>query len=77
MTGFIFEPDFGWLVLSVFAGGLEMVFGYFLYEFFVLVGPGAIAEVPVNIGQMSIGLIVAIPVVRVVWRYLPDLRRAI
>ena len=77
LTGFIFEPNFGWMIVSILAGGLEMVSGYFLYEFFVLIGPGAIAEVPINIGQMSVGLIVAVPVVRVVWRYLPDLRKAI
>jgi len=78
LTGFILEPFFGWMLISVLIGGLEMVFGYFLYEFFVLgFGFAAAAEVPVNIGQMSVGLIVAIPVVRVVWRYLPDLRKII
>jgi hypothetical protein len=78
LTGFIFEPDFGWMIVSIFAGGLEMVLGYFLYEFSVLsLGLAAAAEVPVNIGQMSVGLIVAIPVVRVVWRYLPYLRKAL
>jgi len=75
LTGFLFEPEFGWTVVSILAGGLEMVLGYFLYEYFVLIGPGAIAEVPINIGQMTVGLIVAVPVVKVVWRYLPDLRR--
>lgn len=77
LTGFTFEPSFGWMIVSILAGGLEMVTGYFLYQFFVLIGPGAVVEIPVNIGQMIIGLIVAVPVVRVVWRYLPDLRRAV
>ncbi|RLI23830.1 hypothetical protein DRO58_08300 [Candidatus Bathyarchaeota archaeon] len=75
LTGFLFEPEFGWTVVSILAGGLEMVSGYFLYEYFVLIGPGAVAEVPINIGQMVVGLVVAVPVVKVVWRYLPDLRR--
>lgn len=75
LTGFLFEPEFGWTVVSILIGGSEMVLGYFLYEYFVLVGPGAIAEVPINIGQMTVGLVVAVPVVKMVWRYLPDLRR--
>ena len=73
LTGFVFEPEFGWLILTILVGGLEMVTGYFLYEQFFL-GVVAIAEVPVNIGQMTVGLIVSIPVVRAVWRSLPSLR---
>jgi len=73
LVGFVFEPEFGWLVLAILVGGLEMVTGYFLYEQFFL-GVAAIAEVPVNIGQMTVGLIVSIPVVRAVWRSLPSLR---
>jgi len=73
LTGFVFEPEFGWLILTILVGGLEMVTGYFLYEQFFL-GVAAIAEVPVNIGQMTVGLIVSIPVVRAVWRSLPSLR---
>jgi len=73
LMGFLFEPEFGWFVFAVLIGGLEMVAGYFLYEQFFL-GVLAIAEIPVNIGQMTIGLIVSIPVVRAVWRYLPSLK---
>jgi len=73
LMGFIFEPEFGWLVLTILVGGLVMVTGYFLYEQFFL-GVAAIAEIPVNIGQMTVGLIVSIPVVRAVWRSLPSLR---
>jgi uncharacterized membrane protein len=51
-----------------------MVTGYFLYEQLFL-GVFALAEVPVNIGQMTIGLVVAIPVVKVVRRALPQLKR--
>ena len=73
LTGFIFDPEFGWLVFTIIVGGLVMVTGYFLYEQFFL-GVAAVGEIPLNIGQMSIGLIVAIPLVRAVRRYLPSLR---
>jgi len=73
LTGFAFEPEFGWLILTILVGGLEMVTGYFLYEQFFL-GVAAIAEIPVNIGQMTVGLVVSVPVVRAVWRSLPSLK---
>jgi len=73
LMGFVFEPEFGWLILVIFVGGLEMIIGYFLYQQFFL-GVVAIAEIPVNIGQMTVGLIVSIPVVRAVWRALPSLK---
>ncbi len=73
LMGFVFEPEFGWFILVIFVGGLEMVVGYFLYEQFFL-GVAAIAEIPINIGQMIVGLIVSIPIVRAVWRALPSLR---
>jgi uncharacterized membrane protein len=72
-VGHKFEPEFGWLVLAIFLGGLEMVAGYFLYEQFVM-GTAAILEVPVNIGQMLVGLILAIPVAKAVYRALPTLK---
>jgi uncharacterized membrane protein len=73
LMGFIFEPEFGWLILVIFVGGLEMVIGYFLYQQFFM-GVAAIAEIPINIGQMTVGLIVSIPIVRAVWRALPSLK---
>jgi uncharacterized membrane protein len=72
-VGFKLEPELGWLVFATFLGGLEMVAGYFLYEQFVM-GRAAIVEVPVNIGQMLVGLILAIPVAKAVWRALPTLK---
>ncbi len=74
LIGFKVEPEFGGAILSVVVGGLEMVAGYFLYEQLIL-NTAAIVEIPVNIGQMLIGLIVAIPVVKVVQRSLPQLKR--
>jgi len=73
LTGFIFDPEFGWLVFTIIVGGLVMVAGYFLYEQLFL-GVAAVGEIPINIGQMSVGLIVSIPIVRAVRRYLPSLR---
>jgi len=74
LMGFKVEPEFGGAVLSVIVGGLEMVFGYFLYEQLIL-NTAAIVEIPVNTGQMLIGLIVAIPIVKIVQRSLPQLKR--
>lgn len=74
------EPGITWQVISVLCGGAEMILGYYLYETFVLpqIMPGwqivAIVEVPFNIGQAVIGLIIALPIVRTVWHSLPSLR---
>jgi len=75
-VGFAFEPELGWTVISIITGGIAMVTGYYLYEQFLL-GVLAIAEVPVNIGQMTVGLIVSVPVVRAVRRYLPSLKERV
>ena len=49
-----------------------MVAGYFLYEQFFL-GVAAVGEIPIHIGQMSVGLIVSIPIVRAVGVIFPHL----
>ncbi len=72
-VGFIYEPKMGWLVVSVIVGGLEMVLGYFIYEW-VWFGPAALAEVPVNLGQLTVGLLVSIPLVRAIRSRLPIFR---
>lgn len=66
-------------VISVVLGGLTMVIGYFLYESLLAVlVPGlgiiAIAEIPVNIGQMLVGLIIAVPIMYAVLRVFPQLK---
>ena len=73
-TGFRIEPEFGWAIFSTIIGGLEMVAGYFFYEQIILSKATAIVEIPVNIGQMLIGLIVAIPVVKFVLKSFPRLK---
>jgi hypothetical protein len=58
---------------------LVMVAGYFLYQQFII-GPLfgisvlAVAEIPINLGQMLIGLVVSIPLVKTIWRSMPSLR---
>jgi len=78
-AGFTLEPEFGWLTFAVLLGGLTMVTGYFIYQLF-FIGPlfniavVAVAEIPINIGQMLVGLVVSIPVARAVWRSFPSLK---
>ena len=63
-------------VVSAAVGGLEMVMGYFLYEQLVLGYPFALAlaEVPFNIVQMLIGLLIAVPIMHGVLRGFPQLK---
>jgi uncharacterized membrane protein len=62
--------------ISAVVGGLEMVTGYFLYEQLALGIPfaGALLEVPFNLVQMTVGLVVAIPVMHAVLRVFPQLK---
>ena len=69
-------------IISVIVGGLEMVTGYFLYETLLAVlFPGleifAIAEIPLNMGQMLVGLIIAVPIMHAVLRIFPQLKSQI
>jgi uncharacterized membrane protein len=72
------EPDTGWTIMSTVIGGLIMVTGYYLYQFF-LIGPlfqiqvVAIAELPINLGQMIVGIVITVPLFKSVKRYLPFL----
>ena len=62
--------------ISVTVGGFEMVAGYFIYEQLVLGYslPAAFVEVPFNIVQMIIGLVVAVPIMYAVRRVFPQLK---
>jgi uncharacterized membrane protein len=73
------EPEFGWSIFSVLIGGFVVVFGYFIYQMFVIgwlfnIQAIALAEVPINIGQMMVGATVAIPVTKILWRTFPHLK---
>ncbi len=63
--------------IAIIIGGFEMVLGYFLYETLVLGYPLTLAaiEVPFNIVQMLIGLIIAVPLMHAVLRIFPQLKR--
>ena len=69
-----------WQIVSVICGGTAMVLGYYLYETLLLplIVPEweiiAIVEIPFNIGQAVIGLMIAMPIVRTVWHALPSLK---
>jgi uncharacterized membrane protein len=62
--------------IAIIIGGFEMVLGYFLYETIALGYPATLAllEVPFNIVQMLVGLIIAIPVMHAVLRVFPQLK---
>jgi uncharacterized membrane protein len=65
-----------WQTTSIIMGGTEMVVGYFLYEtllagLFPGLGIFAAGEIPVNTGQMLVGMAIALPVLRAVERALP------
>ncbi len=62
-------------VISVMIGGLEMVIGYFLFQQLTVGIPAAIVEIPFNIVQMVVGLIVALFITKVILRVLPQLKR--
>jgi uncharacterized membrane protein len=69
------EPQIVWSIFSIIIGGLVMVIGYFFYEQVVLGKTAAVFEIPINIGQMLIGLIISIPVVKVISRSFPQVKR--
>jgi len=61
------DPEVAWHGLAIVLGGVNMILGYFIYEFYALsLGFSALAEVPFNIGQAIIGLALAIPVVKAI-----------
>jgi uncharacterized membrane protein len=63
-------------VIAIIIGGSGMVLGYFLYETLILGYPVALAllEVPFNVVQMLVGLVIAIPVMHAVLRVFPQLK---
>ncbi len=72
-----FDQEKGWPAIAILVGGTEMVLGYFIYEFFPLqYGTAAILEVPANIGQMTVGLILGLPLARRVRSAMPWMNRS-
>lgn len=66
-------------IISILAGGTIMILGYFTYQVTVLGIPIAAAflELPWNIVQMLVGLVVAIPIMYSVFRVFPQLKSRI
>lgn len=65
-----------WQTTSIVLGGTGMVIGYFLYEnLLAILFPGlgvyAVGEIPLNIGQMLVGMAIALPILRAVQRAMP------
>ena len=67
------EPETSWAVFSILSGGALMVLGYFAYESFLKGVVAAAFEVPVNVGQVSVGLAVAVPLTRALRKRLSTL----
>lgn len=65
-----------WHTIAIIIGGTEMIVGYFLYESLLALlipslGIYAIGEIPINVGQMLVGLTIALPIVRAAQRSFP------
>lgn len=61
------DPKVTWYGLAIVIGGIAMILGYLIYEFYPLgYAYAAFAEIPYNIGQLIVGLALAIPIVQAV-----------
>jgi hypothetical protein len=61
-------------------GGSIMVLGYFVYQMFFIgwlfnIQAVALAEVPINIGQMIVGATISLPTANIVTRIFPHLKQ--
>ena len=69
LVGVFTDEKIGYMTLAILAGGSVMVVGYFLYNIaFIEPLAPAVVEIPFDVGQALIGLLVAVPVVRRVRR---------
>jgi uncharacterized membrane protein len=71
-----FGSQISWQTIAILLGGTAMVAGYFLYEtMLALLSPGlgiyAFGEIPLNIGQMLVGMTIALPIVRAMHNAFP------
>jgi uncharacterized membrane protein len=60
--------------IAILIGGLEMVFGYFIFQSFIKGYSAALMEIPVNISQMLLGLIIAVPIMHAVLHVFPQFK---
>ena len=64
--------------IIILIGGSVMVLGYFIYEYFILysilsIELIAFAEIPLNFGQALIGLVVSVPIIKILKKSIPSL----
>ena len=62
------KGEIGLILISLLSAGSIMILGYYLYEQLIL-GYYALAEVPVNLGQVVMGIAVAIPTYTLITKY--------
>jgi uncharacterized membrane protein len=60
--------------IAVLIGGFEMVVGYFVYESFLYGYGTALSLVPVNVCQVLLGLVIAVPIIHAVLRVFPQFK---
>jgi len=62
-------------VFAVVVAGVEMVLGYFLVEYYALgwTFEMALAEIPINVGQIVIGGVIGIPAAFIIRKTLPSI----
>jgi hypothetical protein len=64
------DASTGWSILSILAGGFFMILGYSLYEQLFL--GVASTSIPSNVAQILLGIMIAIPIVVVAMKKLPQ-----
>jgi len=75
-TSFVLGATADWHAIAIILGGTTMIAGYFLYEsLLATLFPGlkifAAGEIPLNIGQMLVGMTIALPVTGYMRKTLP------
>ncbi|MCS7132268.1 MAG: ECF transporter S component [Aigarchaeota archaeon] len=63
------RDEIGLILISLLLAGSVMILGYYVYQQFLL-GYYALAEVPINLGQVVMGIAVAIPAYTLIKKYL-------
>jgi uncharacterized membrane protein len=56
-----YDSKVAWNITSMLMGGVIIIAGYFLYEFFIF-QYAAITELPINFMQVMMGILIAIPI---------------
>ncbi|MCW4035360.1 MAG: ECF transporter S component [Candidatus Bathyarchaeota archaeon] len=62
-------------VIAVTVAGVTMIFGYFLFEVYLLGAGQAIAGIPLNAAQILVSALIGVPVALVLRRRMPEIFR--